>query len=151
MNKNSQQLIVGYPRHQIIRVIAGVIVVVALVVGYKVFISEPSDAASAQVICEMRTAADSPLLDTAQANTREDLAKALKERASAMEDAAGKTGGDISDSLSSYASAMKKIANSIADDSTGASLAEVVSELATNKDIASAEATLKAILETRCD
>jgi hypothetical protein len=68
-----------------------------------------------------------------------------------MQDAADKTGGDINNALSSYANAMKKIANSIADDSTGASLAEVVSELATNKDIASAEATLKAILETRCD
>jgi hypothetical protein len=151
MNKNSQQLIAGFPRHQVTRVIAGVVIAVALVIGYTVFISEPSDAASAQVICEMRTAVDTPLLDTSQVNTREDLAKALEGRASAMEDASGKTGGSISDSLSSYASAMKKIAKSIADDSTGASLAEVVSELASNKDIADAEKTLKSILETRCD
>jgi len=151
MNKNSRQLIAGYPRHQVIRVIAGVVVAIALVVGYKVFISEPSDTASAQVICEMRRQVDTPLLDTAQSNTREDLANALKDRASTMQDAADKTGGDINNALSSYASAMKKIANSIADDSTGASLAEVVSELATNEDIADAEATLKTILEARCD
>lgn len=151
MNKNSQQLIAGYPRQQVIRVITGVVVVIALVVGYKVFISEPSAAESAQVICEMKTAADAPLLDTAQSNTREDLAKALKERAASMQDAADKTGGDISDALSKYASAMKKIAASISEDTSGASLAAVISELATNKDIATAEATLKSILETRCD
>jgi hypothetical protein len=151
MTKNSQQLIAGYPRHQVIRVVAGVVVAIALVVGYQVFISEPSDAASAQVICDMRRQVDTPLLDTAQSNTREDLANALKDRASTMQDAADKTGGDINNALSSYASAMKKIATSITDDATGASLAEVVSELATNKDIADAEATLKTILEARCD
>lgn len=152
MNKNSQQnLIAGYPRHQVIRVASAVLAVIALSVGYQVFISEPSAAESAQVICEMKAQADTPLLDSAQTNTREDLAKALKDRASAMQDAADKTGGDTKDMLEKYASAMKKIANSIADDTNGSSLAEVVSELATNKDIADAEKTLKSILETRCD
>jgi len=156
MNENSRKLVNGTFRRFVIGAIA-VIVVIAVVAVIVARVSsdetssvEPSADDSIQVICAMRQQANAPLIDDTKSNTRQDLAKTLSDRATAMQVASEKTGGDIREVLSNYASAMKKIADSISADTTGASLAEVIGQLATDKSVASAEETLKSILETRC-
>jgi len=150
MNNESEQLLFGYPRHQVLRSIAGVIVVIALVVGYKVYLAEPSTADSAKVVCAMKVAADSPLIDSSKVNTRDDLAKSLRDRATDLQKAADKTGGDIKNALQKYASVMKNIADSVSADTDGTSLAEMVMKLSTNKELDSAEKTVKKFLDTQC-
>lgn len=139
----------GIPRQQVIRFGSAAVAVVVAVGAFLMF-SGPSDAESAKVVCAMRTTTDQPIIDTTKNNTREDLAQGLRDRAKVLDDAAGKTGGDTKDALKKYSSVMKKLADSIENDSTGASLADAVKELSENEELSSANDTLTAILDTKC-
>lgn len=136
-------------RQRVIRV-GSALAAVVLATGAFFVLSGPSDAESVKVVCAMRTTTDEPIIDTSKSNTREDLARGLRERARILDDAAGKTGGDIKDALERYASVMSGMAEAIEDDNTGASLAEVVQEMSTNEELASADRTLTGILDSEC-
>ncbi len=130
--------------------IASCVLVVAMAIGGYLLFSGPSDAESVKVVCAMRTTTNTPIIDATKNNTRDDLAQGLRDRAKILDDAAGKTGGSIHDSLKKYASVMKKLADSIKSDTSGASLAEMVKKLSTNKELSSASKTLTTILDTKC-
>lgn len=127
-----------------------VITVLAGVGLFRAFFSQPTDAESAEVICSLQTEDPKPLVDPSKASSRSDFANALRERANVLFSAAEKTSGETKEALSSYAVAMDDIADSIEDDSTGESLAEVVGRLASDPVLASAQKTLNDILDRSC-
>lgn len=134
-----------------IPLIIGLVTVVAVaVVGIHFVAAEPGAQESEKFVCNMRTSVDEPLLDPATSNDRAELAASLRKRARIFKNAADRTGGDVRRAMQNYSDAIRKIAGAIEGDTSGASLAEAISALATDPAIAASDRTLKDILDNRC-
>lgn len=101
-------------------------------------------------LCALRDSENKPLVDPDSSSTREELSGKIRDRAAALSTAAEATGGDAADALNASAAAMTKVADAIAADSTGKSLADVVAGLAADKTFVESSATLQKILNDKC-
>ena len=131
-------------------VIAVALVAIVAVVVVKHGDNGPTAEEKRTQICALRDSSNEPLVDPNASTSRADLAASVRQRANALIAAADGVDGATAEALRSSADAMNKVADAIAADTSGKSLADTIAQLASDSDLQKSGEILQKVLTDQC-